>query len=90
MIYIEQRIEDPSRETEVEVSMPRADAVRLFHDINRMLSLIDDEVCQGCQLDPSDQGAYDRVNELLERMQRELQIEPDQGQAHQPQREDGQ
>ena len=71
------------REPKVSLDMARADAEQLFHDLNRVLALID-EVAEtrsdgngGWQLlDSEDQAAYDRANEVLATMQRELQIEP--------------
>ncbi len=63
----------------VTLTMPRERAVLLFHDINRLLGLID-EVCPNLQdgrhPEAGDQGAYDRTNEVLAQLQRELQIEP--------------
>ena len=76
----------------VDFSYSRDESVQLFHDINRVLSLLDD-VAPAWDEDasPQDLESYRRLHQLAETLQRELQIEPEgsNGQAHQPDREDG-
>lgn len=61
----------------VVLSMSEERARVLFHDLNRLLSLIDDEVGPTETLDPGDQRAYDRVNTLLTQLQSDLGIDPE-------------
>jgi hypothetical protein len=79
---------------QVSIKMSRADAVALFHSVNRVLSLLDmfvpDLGTRCWEEAPADQAAYDMANEFIAQLQRELQIDPGyEGQAHQPEREDG-
>lgn len=71
----------PAAFVEVELDMPRERAVLLFHDINRVLSLLDVALANDDDglvedMDPGDQAAYDRLNEVAALLQRELGIEP--------------
>jgi hypothetical protein len=75
MIYIEQTIDEVSRETEVEITLSRADAVALFHAINRTLAVVDDEVPE--LPDHRDQAAYDAADAFVNQLQQKLNIEPD-------------
>lgn len=59
---------------EVHIQTSAEEAGRLFHDVNRLLSLLDHTERE---LDPGDQRAYDRVNGLLAQLQSELSIDPD-------------
>jgi hypothetical protein len=65
----------------VKIETKTKDAVRLFHDVNRMLSLLDLHVpdlgSRANSTAESDQNAYNRVNEVLAFLQRELNIDPD-------------
>lgn len=59
----------------VHLHLTRADAVKLFHAVNRCLAVIDDQVPEFP--DAGDQVSYDRANAFLAQLQRELQIEPE-------------
>ncbi len=64
----------------VQLQMRRDEAQQLFHAINRTLSLLDNvrpDLIIGKDPDTGDQAAYDRVNEFLAQMQRELGIDPE-------------
>lgn len=55
----------------VVVTMTPEAAKQLFHDLNRTLSLLD-EVLQGEKCE-SDQGAYDRLDQLACAIEKELE-----------------
>lgn len=73
----------------VDLRMQQHEAVRLFHDLNRVMSLVDEARQALGEIDGKDADAYRRTHQLLELLERKLQIVPEQGQAHQPEREDG-
>ena len=65
----------------VTVTMQDEEARRLFHAVNRMLSLVDDmtdDERRPSILDPADEAAYVRANAFLAQLQRELNIDPNQ------------
>lgn len=66
----------------VSIHMSRADAVALFHAINRTLAVLDDARANADDglvedMDPGDQAAYDMANEFIAQLQTALQIDPD-------------
>jgi hypothetical protein len=62
---------------DVSIHGSRIDGIELFHDINRILSLLDD-VAPGWEHDAvaTDVTAYQRLHRLAEDLQRALKIEP--------------
>jgi len=67
---------------EVHVRMSRAEAVALFHDLNRVMAILDDARANEDDgmvgdMDGADQAAYDHANDFLALIQRELQIDPE-------------
>lgn len=65
----------PDPTYEVQLLMSRADAVGLFHDINRILTMIDDNVGLVGDGGLLDQDTYDRTNAFLAQLQRDLGID---------------
>lgn len=71
--------DSPMGQQRVSIHTTPARAELLFHDLNRLLSLLDTlapNLMDGRDPDAGDQAAYDRTNEVLAQLQRELGIEP--------------
>lgn len=85
-MYVEQEIDEATREVEVVLTLSRADAVKLFHSINRTLAVLDDLRAEAPRWmpppDEGDQAAYDGTNDFISQLQRELQIEPEVNAVH--------
>lgn len=58
----------------VTLRMSRDQAIMVFHDINRLLSLLDRASASS---DAHDHDAYNRTNSFIAQLQRELDIDPD-------------
>ena len=67
---------------DVVIKLSRADAVALFHAINRTMACLDDARANEDDglvedTDPADEAAYDMANEFISQLQAALQIDPD-------------
>lgn len=72
----------PEPQDRVKLDMARADAVALFHAINRTMAILDDLRANADDglvgdMDPADEAAYDMANAFIAQLQAGLQIDPD-------------
>ena len=60
-------------------TLPKVGGTRLFHDVNRILSLVAEHQGGRACVGESDQDAFNRLHALAEELQRTLKIEPEDG-----------